>query len=123
MAKIERIGTKHAGNEFYQFFCPGCQGHHVYYVKWSPEALEERTKCGFSNTPPAWTFDGNLDSPTFSPSLLNTWNPPSEPDKKKVCHLFVRAGRIEFCGDCTHALAGKTVEMAEVAPQDSDANK
>ena len=28
-----------------------------------------------------------------------------------VCHSFVRNGRIEFLGDCTHGLAGKTVDL------------
>lgn len=30
-----------------------------------------------------------------------------------VCHSFVRDGRIEFLSDCTHALAGQTVELSE----------
>lgn len=43
------------------------------------------------------------------------WNKdhPDDPTKFKcgVCHSFVRAGRIEFLGDCTHALAGQTVPL------------
>ena len=31
----------------------------------------------------------------------------------KVCHSFVRDGRIEFLSDCTHELAGQTVELEE----------
>jgi hypothetical protein len=54
---------------------------------------------------PAWTFDGNLDSPTFAPSLLY-------PDR--VCHLFVRGGRVEFLNDCTHGLRGETVPMVDL---------
>ncbi|WP_241754456.1 hypothetical protein [Cupriavidus basilensis] len=30
-----------------------------------------------------------------------------------VCHSFVTDGRIQFLGDCTHALAGQTVPLAE----------
>lgn len=28
-----------------------------------------------------------------------------------VCHSFVRDGKIEFLGDCTHEFAGKTVDL------------
>lgn len=28
-----------------------------------------------------------------------------------ICHSFVRNGKIEFLSDCTHELAGKTVEL------------
>ncbi len=31
-----------------------------------------------------------------------------------LCHSFVRDGRIEFLGDCTHKLAGQTIELPEV---------
>jgi hypothetical protein len=36
-------------------------------------------------------------------------NPPSP-----LCHSFVRDGRIEFLSDCTHSLAGQTVELPEI---------
>ncbi len=85
------------------FWCPGCDGVHV--IKTSPGG---------------WTFDGNADAPTFLPSVLVTYNgadagqsrgehkaPPSR------CHSFVKAGKIDFLGDCTHALAGKTVDLPD----------
>ena len=28
-----------------------------------------------------------------------------------VCHSFVTDGKIQFLGDCTHELAGQTVEL------------
>jgi hypothetical protein len=28
-----------------------------------------------------------------------------------ICHLFVKLGRIEFCGDSPHKLAGQTVPL------------
>ncbi|MGC4033677.1 MAG: hypothetical protein QM754_18485 [Tepidisphaeraceae bacterium] len=42
--------------------------------------------------------------------------PRKEPDTKWPftcyrCHSFVRDGQIEFLGDCTHELAGKTVPL------------
>ena len=27
------------------------------------------------------------------------------------CHIFIRDGRIQYLNDCTHALAGQTVDM------------
>ena len=32
-----------------------------------------------------------------------------------VCHSFVTDGRIQFLGDCTHDLAGHTVELPDLA--------
>lgn len=80
------------------FHCPGCDGGHAFRIR-APK-----------NDPDAevWTFNGDVDKPTFSPSLLcNADHAPTR------CHLFVREGKIEFLGDCHHSLAGKTVEMKE----------
>jgi hypothetical protein len=59
-------------------------------------------------------------SPTFTPSVKVTWpaNPNASEEFKKwrterVCHLFVTDGRIQFLGDCTHALAGQTVDLPD----------
>jgi hypothetical protein len=59
-------------------------------------------------------FDGNVNAPTISPSVLINGlrgGPPSRPR----CHCYVRAGRIEFLSDSTHALADHTVEMPGLA--------
>lgn len=58
-----------------------------------------------------WTFDGNLERPTFSPSMLSR---EPYPGGVHVCHSFVRNGRIEYLGDCTHAMAGQTIDLPEV---------
>ncbi len=92
----------HDGSNFF-FYCPGCKaGHH--YV----------TGQG------RWTFNGNLESPTFTPSLrlythaiLPNEDWPNGRAEETVCHLFVRNGQIEFCGDCNHDLKGKTVPMLD----------
>jgi len=47
----------------YVFHCPGCEHGHIYYTK------KWQTKNGPT---PTWEFNGNLDSPSFTPSLLNT---------------------------------------------------
>jgi hypothetical protein len=81
---------------------------------------------------PGWVFNGNYDRPTFSPSILVTsghyagsgskcwctYNASEiaagrEPSGFKCsrCHSFVRNGQIQFLTDCTHKLAGKTVDL------------
>lgn len=57
---------------------------------------------------PQWSFNGDVDNPTFNPSLLNRDN------QGHVCHLFVRNGKIEYLGDCTHSLAGKVIDMEDM---------
>jgi hypothetical protein len=50
-----------------------------------------------------WTWDGNEDAPTLSPSLLCNQD-----------HFYVRAGKIEFLGDAKHARAGQTIDMPDM---------
>jgi hypothetical protein len=96
----------------YLFWCPGCQcAHGVWTTK----------QNGVGAT---WSFNGDMDKPTFNPSLLIRFTrditdaehlqimsgvPLNLP--KSVCHSFVRDGQIQFLSDCTHHLAGKTVPM------------
>ncbi|SEN73857.1 DUF6527 family protein [Nitrosomonas marina] len=93
------------------FLCPGCGKRHL-------------IKHG-SGKPPRWTWNGDAEKPTFRPSVLvryEHWVPPAMPNQPPpesqekvidVCHSFVTDGRIEFLGDCTHALAGQTVDLPE----------
>lgn len=70
---------------------------------------------------PIWDFNGDINNPTFTPSLLNRTgsfaeptyiDPPDIPPTR--CHLFVTNGVINYCGDCTHEYNGKTgVQMRE----------
>lgn len=93
---------EHNGTEYVLFMCPGC-------------------KCGHQIVVGRWTWNRSLDAPTFSPSVLVTWeaNPDAikgfeEWRKARRCHSFVRDGNIQFLNDCTHELAGKTVALSEV---------
>ncbi|WP_164828247.1 hypothetical protein [Sinorhizobium medicae] len=59
-------------------------------------------------------YNGNPDVPTFTPSVLVTNNGPDagkDGPPPAICHSFVTDGRIQFLADCTHALAGQTVDM------------
>lgn len=78
------------------FHCPGCNMLHPYRVKGEAQG-------------PMWNWNGNIESPTFAPSLLV--NPG---DASSICHLFITNGKIEFLGDCFHNLRGTTVEMVDI---------
>lgn len=67
--------------------------------------------CGFLHQVNAgWTFNGDRKKPTFRPSILVTSDYGPE-RVKRVCHSFVTDGSIQFLSDCTHALAGQTVQL------------
>ena len=82
------------------FMCPGCGRMHGVRV--------EGTRR------PLWSYNGNPDAPTFSPSIFV--NRPGEYHVENVpsCHSFVRDGRIQFLNDCTHALAGQTIDLPDL---------
>ena len=107
-AKMELLDCAD-GQRIAMFFCPGCQTHHGPVVQ-----------------PVRWAWNGSLDAPTFTPSILVTGKRPITDDEANrimagevldipdlVCHSFVTDGRIQFLSDCTHALAGQTVELPD----------
>lgn len=77
-------------------WCPGCDALHGVEL----DALPTR-----------WDWDGNLESPIISPSILTHMHGRDSPDK---CHCFVTAGKWVFLSDSFHALAGQTVEMVDL---------
>lgn len=107
------------------FWCPGCQEAHGVKVDGSR----------------GWTWNGDLDRPVIHPSILVTsghhssghtgdcWcnfeerfgYPPGF--KCTRCHSFVgdadgsKPGMIVFLSDCSHELAGQTVELPEWGSQ------
>lgn len=86
-------------NEFtdYLFECVGCGISHSFKI------FENDIARG-------WTFNGDLEKPTFTPSLLVRF-PYGKDQKEVVCHSFVTDGRIQYLNDCTHEQAGKTIEL------------
>lgn len=115
----------------YMVFCPACKCGHLFNIAPGTNGAGGRKPC--------WTFDGNVDSPTFSPSMLvqSVDLPPRDPatgdfkrgpdgktlldthgrilgTKDTVCHSFVRGGKIQFLGDCTHALKNQTVDLPDM---------
>lgn len=58
-----------------------------------------------------WSWNGDIEKPTLHPSILTTYQHGSVTHR---CHSFVNDGVIQFLQDCSHELAGQTVELLEV---------
>lgn len=56
-----------------------------------------------------WSFNGNYERPTFSPSIKVEIG--HYPDPSDICHSFVTDGKIKYLNDCTHELAEKTIDL------------
>jgi hypothetical protein len=119
MSQLSKILRETEGNGLL-FWCPGCDGVH---------------RIQYGDGPgPRWGWNGDVDRPTFTPSVLTRftkmtekghadaeeWRQAGCPKRDEpfesvpaVCHSFVTDGRIQFLGDCTHALAGQTVDLPE----------
>ena len=92
------------------FRCPGCDSVHGVTV----------------DTPEGWGWN-DLERPTFTPSILVhphrtlidedlDWDALIAPENvtmTPLCHSFVTDGQIQFLCDCSHALAGQTVDLPE----------
>jgi len=106
------------------FWCPGCDESHSI-----------RYGAG------GWAWNCNAESPTITPSVRVrsghhaghykkgdqcwcTYNKefPPEPGQRvfacQCCHSFITDGRIQFLGDCTHAMAGQTVCLPDFPEKD-----
>lgn len=101
MAKISKVtgDIEIPGEEEYIFDCPGCG--HAHMIRVFP-----------SNPKTGWTFNGDFERPTITPSILVNGNHdcPNEPR----CHSFVTNGMIQYLSDSTHELTGQTVELPEI---------
>ncbi|MDI6838263.1 MAG: DUF6527 family protein [Rhizobiaceae bacterium] len=84
------------------FWCPGCDGAHAVTVEDAP-----------NRQGPIWGYNGDPERPTFTPSIFVNAPGRHHNPQAPSCHSFVRDGRIQFLGDCTHALAGQTVDMPD----------
>ena len=116
MARLSNILRSLEGGQV-TFWCPGCNCPHAVKVE------------GYK----AWAWDGDVDKPTFSPSVLIQgghflpWTPDGNHScwctyykdrplveklfKCRQCHSFIRDGQIHFLHDCSHELAGKVVPI------------
>lgn len=123
-----RLASDPDGTRYAHFKCPGCGDHHMVAVG--------RPNGGR----PLWGWNGSLDRPTFTPSVRVTWRDftaagetaldawhdagcpkpmPKFEAQDFCCHSFVTDGRIQFLSDCTHSLAGQTVDLPSCNRKDS----
>jgi hypothetical protein len=86
----------------FMHWCPACNSFHMI-------AVSEPFPNGAR-----WKFDGDLDKPTFAPSVRVRGGNAKGPT---CCHYILTTGVINFCGDCTHAMAGKAVPLPEIPEQ------
>lgn len=89
--KIYCFQADSVADKQYWFKCPGCECSHAFTV-------------GGTH----WQWNGSLDRPSFTPSLLCNKDDPAS-----RCHSFVTDGKIQFLSDCWHKLAGQTVEIPD----------
>ena len=61
-----------------------------------------------------WTFNGNYEKPTFSPSMLSNQDRSQEHHPR--CHSLLTDGIWHFLSDSTHAMAGQSVPMIPPDP-------
>jgi len=107
------LGSHESGISFH---CPGCDQRH-----------SVRTVGNY-----AWGWNGSVEKPTLTPSVMVTGVVPltaeehtsvmrGEPHEPVpfVCHSCVTDGRIQFLGDCTHALAGQVVDLPELLEKEA----
>ena len=99
-----------------KFMCPGCKEYHTF-------------SCNgriWPSSGATWNFNGDLESPTITPSLNIGWGKNDDPNWQEPdgedagpnwsgrCHSVITNGQISFCGDCTHPLVGQTVPLPEI---------
>jgi hypothetical protein len=100
--KIHEVRTPDGTHYSWAFRCPACG--------W-PHQCDNR-----------WKFNGNMEKPTFDGSVLVTGY-EKEVTNVTRCHSFVKDGRIQYCGDCTHAMANQTVDLPDYWPSPEVAKK
>ena len=83
------------------FSCPGC-------VAGGPEGYDgiHMLPVNTENTSPSWQWNGDLEAPTLSPSILSSGY--------VRCHSFLRDGVFQFLNDSTHPLSGKSVPISDL---------
>ncbi len=107
MAQVSSKLRRGQGGYFH--WCPACEEMHI--------------------LPDSWTFDGNLEQPTFIPSFKHEGMQIVKVDGKWtgewvrdtngntvpfVCHYVLTSGKLQFCDDCTHAFKGKVVDLPQL---------
>lgn len=115
MAKAKIFNTSDGGKSVH-IICPGCGSRHAFKL----DVPQDNGAI--------WTFNGDVNRPTFNPSMLVTCGhyvegEPQPPNCEHCneghiccyrCHSFVTDGKIQFLTDSTHNLTGQTVELPDI---------
>lgn len=59
------------------------------------------------------TWNDDKVNPTVNPSILYDI-PVFRGNPAVRCHFFIKDAKIKYLDDCTHELAGKTVDMTDI---------
>lgn len=87
----------------YIHWCPGCGMAHI--------AVTDQATTWTGIPTDRWSFDGNMEAPTFAPSFnIDLGN-------GQRCHYNINAGFMTFHADSTHKLAGSVVILPDF-PED-----
>ena len=124
-SKLRKWVNPDNGDEGLTYYCQGCESAHTIKTKGAG----------------AWGWNGDVDKPVFTPSVLVTgrdftaqgkadfeaWHdaglprpaPSSFDSQETRCHTFVgcngaQPGEVTFLSDCTHSLAGQVLPFAEL---------
>lgn len=90
--------TKMLGTKFSEVdgalmhWCPGCGMMHMIHIH-TPNQQGAQ-----------WTFNGNVDLPTFTPSI----------NVVGYCHYFITEGKLIYLDDCVHALKGQVIDFPDI---------
>lgn len=87
--------ARKVGKNTVQIECPGCDCIHSVGLE-------------------TWTWNGDTQLPTLSPSLLVTVTYGTDKKKKFICHSFVENGQIRYLDDTTHQFKGQTLDLPEL---------
>ena len=91
-----------------------CEPHEATYVEFLvPSGLFEyrRLMIGDSKKPNQWSWNYDVDEPTFRPSVLSK---ASWAGKPWLCHSYITNGVVKFLGDCTHNNKNKSMPLKDV---------
>jgi len=102
-SQLRRVNDHGKTYECLLFVCPGC-------VSGGPEGYDGVHMLPVNTVEdigkPVWSFDGNLELPTLSPSILTK--------SYSVCHSYLKHGLFEFLSDSTHPLSGQKVLIPDL---------
>jgi hypothetical protein len=112
VARAVRVVNSDGSELGFSIHCLGCDHRHVLFTRpWK----KDLTKASLDG--PVWSFNGNVDRPTFSPSLVvheAKWDDGTIAHHR--CHSFIRDGQIQYLSDCGHSMAGRTLDLPEINP-------